>query len=62
VRDYEVQLLHGESIKTIAKVQGNYQRKCVHRFDPHTADGIRLVVHATNGDKSARVFEVRAYE
>ncbi|MFN3422060.1 MAG: FAD-dependent oxidoreductase, partial [Armatimonadota bacterium] len=62
VRDYELQVLYGESAKTIAKVEGNYQRKRVHQFEPQLATGVRLIVHATNGDKSARVFEVRVYE
>lgn len=62
VRDYELQVLYGDSAKTVVKVEGNYQRKRVHRFEPHLATGICLVVHATNGDKSARVFEVRVYE
>ncbi len=62
VRDYELQFLCGDSAKTVVKVEGNYQRKRVHQFEPQLATGIRLVVHATNGDKSARVFEVRVYE
>jgi hypothetical protein len=62
VRDYEVQVLYGDSAKTVVKVEGNYQRKRVHQFEPQLATGIRLVVHATNGDQSARVFEVRVYE
>lgn len=62
VRNYELQVLYGESAKTIAKVEGNYQRKRVHQIEPQLATGIRLIVHATNGDKSARVFEVRVYE
>lgn len=62
VRDYELQVLYGNSAKTVVKVEGNYQRKRVHRFEPHLASGIRLLVHATNGDKSARVFEIRVYE
>jgi hypothetical protein len=61
VRDYELQLLDGERHQTIATVDGNYQRRRIHRFDPTTASGIRLLVKATNGDKSARLFEVRAY-
>jgi len=39
----------------VAKVQGNYRRRCVHRFEPVAADGIRLAVQATNGDASAKV-------
>ena len=61
VRDYELQVISGTGTATMAAVQGNYQRQCVHRFEPVTADGIRLLVQATNGDASTRVFEVRAY-
>lgn len=61
VRDYEVQIISGTSTRTVARVRGNYHRKFIHRFDPVTADGIRLAIEATNGDASARVFEVRAY-
>jgi len=61
VRDYELQLVSGTTAKTVPRVQGNYQRKRIHRFEPASADGIRLVVQATNGDPSARVFEIRAY-
>ncbi len=61
VRDYDLFLLSGESARPIAEVTGNYQRKRIHRFDPQTADGIRLTVKTTNGDPFAKVFEVRAY-
>ncbi len=61
VRDYELQILQGESSRTVADVSGNWQRKRVHVFDAADADGIRLVVKATNGDASAKVFEIRAY-
>jgi len=61
VRDYKVQLLEGDSAKTVAEITGNHQRKRIHSFNTQTANGIRLVVNATNGDQSARVFEIRAY-
>lgn len=61
VRDYKVQLLDGDSAKTVAEVTGNHQRKRIHQFDAQSAGGIRLVVNATNGDPAARVFEIRAY-
>lgn len=63
VRDYDLQLVHGTSTLTVASVRGNYQRFRRHRFVAvHSASALRLVVHATNGDPSARVFEIRAYE
>lgn len=62
VRDYDLQVIHGTSTKTVATVRGNYQRLRRHRFAPHSATALKLVVHATNGDPSARLFEIRAYE
>ncbi len=61
VRDYEVQVIDGAGQTTVAEVTGNYQRKRIHRVEPTTVSGIRVLVKATNGDKSARLFEVRAY-
>lgn len=58
VRDYDV-LLDGA---TALRVQGNYLRKRVHRFDrPLVATRLRIAIHATNGIDHARIFEVRAY-
>jgi hypothetical protein len=61
VRDYELQLLDGDSARTVVRVEGNYQRKRVHCIEPAFCSGLRLLVHATKGDCSARVFEIRAY-
>lgn len=62
VRDYELSYHDGANWTTLAAVKGNFQRRRVHRFDTVTASKLRLTVHATNGDRSARVFEIRAYE
>ena len=62
VRDYELAWHDGAQWVSLAQVKGNYQRRRVHRFDTMTTTRLRLTVHATNGDRSARVFEVRAYE
>jgi hypothetical protein len=45
----------------LARVAGNHQRLRRHRFDSVEAEAVRLHVLATNGDKLARVFEVRCY-
>jgi len=62
VRDYRVQAKVGAEWVEVAQVQGNYQRRRVHEFEPVAADALRVVCEATNGDEQARVFEVRAYE
>ena len=62
VSDYELQVISGESVKTIAKVSDNHRRRRIHRIEPTAVDAIRLVVKAAHGVDSARVFEIRAYE
>ena len=45
----------------LANVTNNHQRICRHHFAPVKAQRVRLHVKETNGDKLARVFEVRSY-
>lgn len=61
VRDYTLSLISGQTQQAVADVKGNHQRKRIHRFEPQTVDGVRLLVQDTNGDHSARLFEIRAY-
>ena len=44
----------------MAEVADNFMRKRIHNFDAVTAEKIRVTVTATNGDRSARIIEVRA--
>jgi hypothetical protein len=61
VRDYRVDLrVDGEWV-TAAGERGNYLRHRVLRFAPRTATALRVTVLATNGDPSARIYEIRAY-
>ena len=62
VRDYELSFHDGARWVAVAEERGNFQRRRVHRFEAVDTSRLRLTVHATNGDKSARVFEVRAYD
>jgi hypothetical protein len=61
-RDYDVvaRLADGTE-RVLASIKGNFQRLRRHRFDAVEAQSVRVVVHATNGDALARVFEVRCY-
>jgi hypothetical protein len=62
VRDYDlIARLPGGAERVLATVKGNFQRLRRHRFDPIEVESLRLVVHATNGDPLARVFEIRCY-
>lgn len=61
VKDYRLAVLAGGQWVDLVKERDNFLRHRVHRFTGRTASKLRLLVEATNGDPSARVFEVRVY-
>lgn len=61
VKDYELFYWDGKQWVSIEKVQLNYQRLRVHKFNPVTVSKLKVEVQATNGDKSARIYEIRVY-
>jgi hypothetical protein len=61
VRDYVLWVEVGGAWQEAARATGNYLRRRVHAFDAVRATRARLDVLATNGDPSARVYEIRAY-
>ena len=61
VRDYRLQTWKDGKWVTLAEVSGNYQRRRVHGFNPVRTKRLRLLVTATNGDPSARVYCFRVF-
>lgn len=61
VRDYELLARSGGQWRSLVKVRGNYQRQRVHKLEAQMVEALRLEVEATNGDPSARIFEIRVY-
>jgi hypothetical protein len=61
VKDYSLEARSKDGWTTVAKVSDNYVRRRDHRFEPVQTDALRLTIHATNGARSARVYEIRAY-
>lgn len=61
VKDYRVEAYDGAAWREVAKEKDNFLRHRVHGFKTLSASKLRLTVDATNGDPSARVFEIRAY-
>lgn len=61
VRDYQIEVIGPQGRRTLARIEGNYQRHRVHRFDTAEVTALRITVTATNGVPSARLFEIRAY-
>jgi hypothetical protein len=45
----------------LASVKDNFERVHRHAFEPVNARSLRLEIDATNGDRLARVFEIRCY-
>jgi len=61
VRDYAVRAQVDGRWQTLIEVSGNYHRRRIHRFPAVTARRLEIEVRATNGDASARIYEVRVY-
>ena len=62
VRDYDLVARTADGKEhVLASVTGNFQRLRRHTFTPIDAQSVRVMVHATNGDSLARLFEVRCY-
>ena len=61
VKDYRVEAYDGAAWREVVKEKDNFLRHRVHGFKTLSASKLRLTVDATNGDPSARVFEIRAY-
>jgi len=61
VADYDLSVYNkGKWVKVVEEKE-NFLRHKIHTFKKIKADKLRLTVNKTNGDKSARVFEIRAY-
>jgi hypothetical protein len=61
VKDYRLSYFNGSAWVELLAVKNNFLRHRIHRFPAITASKLRLTVEETNGDDSARVFEVRVY-
>jgi len=62
VRDYALKVPTKDGWKTIAEFKGNYHRRRIHRFDTIKSKRLMLEVYASNGDPTARVYEIRVYK
>lgn len=61
VKDYELRIFDGNESVTLCRVKGNYLRQRIHHFPVVVSKNLRLHITATNGDPSARVYEIRVY-
>lgn len=62
VKDYDIELYNKDRLIYSMNTYNNFFRYKVHKIDHHLeCDRIRILVKSTNGDKHARIFEVRVY-
>jgi hypothetical protein len=60
--DYAILVCGDAGWREELRVEGNYQRRRVHRFDaPVVTNRLRIRIDRTNGDPSAAIYEVRCY-
>ncbi|MGN6561865.1 MAG: FAD-dependent oxidoreductase [Thermomicrobiales bacterium] len=61
-REYRVEAAGADGAwATLAEVSGNWQRRRVHTCAPRAISRLRITILATNGGRTARLVEVRAY-
>ena len=46
---------------TVASIEGNVQRRRIHRIGTQQTTALRIIIRATQGGRTARIVEVRAY-
>lgn len=62
VKDYDILGFYEGKWLRLWRERGNYQRHKVHHFEDILLEKIRVEVLSTNGDASARIYEVRCYK
>jgi hypothetical protein len=62
VKEYVLEGIVAGKYQLLAEEKDNFLRFRKHVFPPVMLDGIRLIVKASNGDPSARVYQIRAYK
>jgi hypothetical protein len=61
VKAYTLYYRDGDKWTELLQEADNWQRLRIHRFPRVATDGLRLEIQETNGDASARLYELRAY-
>ena len=62
VKDYEIWVFRKNKWKRVFDVRDNYYRFRVHKFTTVSASRLMLKILSTNGDASARVYQIRVYK
>jgi len=60
-KKYEVAIATAAGWRTVARNDENYSRRRVHVFEGVSSDRLRIMILETNGNPSARIYELRIY-
>ncbi len=61
-RDYALKIFCNDKWKVIAEFKGNHHRRRIHRFASVKSNRLMIEVYSSNGDPTARVYEIRVYK
>lgn len=61
VKDYDIEVYVNNKWRKILEVRGNYHRRRIHRFGKVKSKKVRIKILSSNGDRSARIYEIRIY-
>jgi len=61
VKDYDILAFDTNRWIKVVSIRGNYHRFKIHRFTPVKASKLQVKVLKTNGDLSARIYQIRVY-
>ena len=61
IKDYELFYNLNGKWEQLLKIEDNYLRRRVHNFEQISSNKLKFVANATNGEKSARLYEIRIY-
>ena len=61
VKDYSLFFYEYGNWKQFLEIKGNYNRRCIHHFNEINSKKLRIEIISTNGDPSARIYEIRIY-
>lgn len=61
VRAFTLSGLTSRGWQELARIDDNFQRRRIVEFEPLELHALKVAVRQTNGDRSSRIFEIRAY-
>jgi len=61
IKDYSIFYEYGGKWENLLEIKNNFHRRRVHHFGDISSKKLKLEAYSTNGDRSARIYEIRVY-